>query len=341
MGAGASVHAGYPLASRLLQALSDWLDGIEQPEPWVQGCRNRILQVRETFGAVDDFEGILGKLDRYGQQRVKPVGPTSYRQDYKDIFHDWAERMRGVNCPTPAQGFYPQYLRADLITALREFFYQTEQGRTPAIAYDAFAKRRIEMGSAVLTLNYDVALERALVKVGKWDIGNGYGYDAFEGRDPSPTTLYKLHGSVNWFQTPLQENPPPVMFARDLALLGYKDLTDGRIGGNSTGINNAGTVILPDPNKEFFWERFWSPLWNAAAARLRKARQVFIHGYSMPQADVKARELLLHNIASDARIAIYCRGDSDRIAEEFRRFGFADVSAFRTVGFEDWARAKD
>ena len=52
--------------------------------------------------------------------------------------------MRGVdggNPYAPAEGFYPQYLRSDLISALREFFYQTtEQSRSePKTAYDSFA----------------------------------------------------------------------------------------------------------------------------------------------------------------------------------------------------------
>jgi hypothetical protein len=79
LGAGASTHVRYPLASRLLQALSDWLDLKGDVEHWVPACRNRIVQVRETFGSLDDFEGILGKLEEYGYRRVQPTGPTTYR----------------------------------------------------------------------------------------------------------------------------------------------------------------------------------------------------------------------------------------------------------------------
>src|SRR5947208_17104369 len=94
-GAGASVSAGYPLASSLLEALSTWLNGCDPAVHWVPGMRNRIVQVRETFGSLNDFEGILGRLEEYGQQRVKPVGATTYHQDYKDIFHDCTEQFRG------------------------------------------------------------------------------------------------------------------------------------------------------------------------------------------------------------------------------------------------------
>src|ERR1022692_2560572 len=88
---------------------------------------------------------------------------------------------------------------------------------------NTFAARRIERDSTVITFNYDVALERALVRAGKWDIGTGYGFTAFRDRAASFTTIYKLHGSVNWFQAPMQQNPPPFMLTRDLKLLGYDD----------------------------------------------------------------------------------------------------------------------
>jgi hypothetical protein len=135
----------------------------------------------------------------------------------------------------------------------------------------------------------------------------------------------------------MQENPPPIMFSRDLKLLRYDDLADPRVGGNGVGINNAGTLILPDPKKQFYWERFWSPLWSAAAVRLQHAREVFIHGYSMPAADLKVRELLFGNIDHDATISVHCRSTSDRIADEFRSRGFADVRSFPMTGFEAWA----
>ena len=67
------------VASTLLQGLSDWLDGCGNSEDRVGWCRNRIVQVRETFGSLNDFEGILGRLEESGHERVKPTGITTYR----------------------------------------------------------------------------------------------------------------------------------------------------------------------------------------------------------------------------------------------------------------------
>jgi hypothetical protein len=343
-GAGASVNAGYPLASQLLHDLSAWLDRCDPSVDWVPWARNRIVQVRETFGSLDDFEGILGKLEEYGQQRIRPTGPTTYRQDYKDIFHDCSERFQSVDVgdpDVPARGFYPQYLRSDLIGAFREFFYQTEALRTDPNAYDSFAERKAGPDSSVITFNYDIALERALAKAGKWDIGKGYGFPFLPDRLGSEVTLYKLHGSVNWFKHPMNDVPPPVIFKRDLGLLGYDHLVDPRVGGNGMPVDGSGTFILPDPRKKFYWERFWQPLWNDAARVLRAANEVFIHGYSMPTADARARQHLFDNIKKSAAISIHCRSTSDHIAEEFRSRGFTDVRPFPSVDFEAWAVSEE
>jgi hypothetical protein len=123
-GAGASFDAGYPLASQLLQRLSVWLNGSTLPEPWAGNCRNRILQLRETFGSLDDFESILGRLEEFGYERVKPTGLVTYKQNPNDVVHDCQQAAMGKgNVDLSAVvGFYPQYLRSDLISAYQEFF---------------------------------------------------------------------------------------------------------------------------------------------------------------------------------------------------------------------------
>ena len=342
-GAGASVQAGYPLASRLLHDLSDWLDtcpGGKASEFWVQPCRNRMLQIRETFGSLDSLEIVLGKLEEYGTQRVVPTSATTYRQDHKDIAHDVMEHMmgrRGGALDDPAQGFYPQYLRSDLVTAFREMFYSIEESRSGENAYDKLAQL-VEPGSALVTFNYDVALERALARASKWDIGTGYWFTAFPEREASSSIVHKLHGSANWFKEPIQEHGAPRFFPRDLKILGYDDLRDPSIG-NGMGVDNTSTFILPNPNKSFYWERLWVPLWKSASKHLRAADEVFIHGYSMPIADARGRELVFNNLSKTALINIHCLDDSNRMADEFRGQGFKNVRAFPAIGFEEWAEA--
>jgi hypothetical protein len=341
LGAGASLSAGYPLASKLLESLSAWLDRCDSTLHWVPGMRNRMIQVRETFGSLGNFEAILGQLEEYGHLRVKPDGPTTYRQDHKDIIHDCMERFRRtVNSDpdTPAEGFYPQYLRSDLISAFREYFYDIEEKQKRRHAYDDFADRKAGRDCSVITFNYDVALERSLARAGKWDVGDGYGYEFLTCRPVSALSVLKLHGSVNWFKSPISEVPPPVMFLRDLALLGCDEPKDPRVAGNGMGVDNSGAFILPDQKKKFYWAAFWEPLWKSASERLRVADEVFIHGYSMPAADARAKQLLFGSIDKSAKISVHCRSTSNRIAEDFCKHGFTAVTSFPDIGFEDWVR---
>jgi hypothetical protein len=101
LGAGASKHADYPLASGLLHGLAGWLDRCDVREHWIGECRNRIVQIRETFGSLDDFESVLGKLDEHGHQRIRPPSATTYRQNVVDIRHDCTGRLRGTGPGNP------------------------------------------------------------------------------------------------------------------------------------------------------------------------------------------------------------------------------------------------
>jgi len=340
-GAGASVQAGYPLASRLLHALSDWLDSRQADKEslfWVEPCRNRMVQIRETFGSLDSLESVLGKLETCGTNRFKPTSATTYRQDQKDIAHDVMEHMMGRGCGNlddAAEGFYPQYLRSDLVTAFREMFYFIEESRVGENAYDTFAQA-VRCDSGFITFNYDVALERALAQAGKWDVGTGYWFRPFIDREVPSCTVHKLHGSVNWFKEPIQEYGAPHLFPRDLRILGYPDLSDPTVP-NGMGVDNTSTFIFPNPNKSFYWERLWVPLWQSAAEKLRAADEIFIHGYSMPTADERGRALCFENPSKQVRINIHCLGDSDRVAGEFRSQGFTNVRAYPDIGFEAWA----
>jgi len=239
-------------------------------------------------------------------------------------------------CPN-IMWIWHQYLRDDLVSAVREFFYHLESSRPASEAYDNFAHQRVCADDTLITFNYDVALERGLKGAGRWDVGSGYGFPLFADSPASPVTVFKLHGSVNWFQTPLQQAPPPLMFPRDLDMLGYQDRRDTRIGANGCAVNNSGTLILPDTDKRFYWERLWLPLWDSAARQLRSAGEVFIHGYSLPSADARARRLLFDNVSPHAPVHIFCWGASERIAAGFRQRGFADVRPNPETGFEVWS----
>jgi len=337
LGAGASAHARYPLAPDLLSAVAGWLDGKCPDEPGISDFRTRIQQLRAEFPGVDDFEEVLRNLDFCGQDRIGIASVGADVQCARDLLED-ASRSLDSGQQEPdgeVRGFYPQYLRDDLASAVREFFYEIASGGFEG-AYDNFAEHRARNGDTVITFNFDVSVERALRRNRGWDIASGYGFELFPNRPRTPVTVLKLHGSVNWFREPMQKVLPPLVFKRDLDLLGYRYLSDGRIPNDGVAVDGS-TLILPSPNKRFSWEPLWEHLWRCAGERLRSAEEVFIHGYSMPLADDRARMLLLDNINHRSPVHVFSKGHSERVANEFSSRGFRDVRPNPTIEFETWA----
>jgi hypothetical protein len=317
MGAGASLHAKYPLGRDLLRKLAEWLDnGIDQSRVLrpTQIAKIRddykqpLSQIQEKFPKLDNCEEILRELDSLAMEGG----------------HE-ANNLRLPN------------LRDQLASAVREYFFDIAS-QEAAGAYDLFARMHAKRGDSIITFNYDVALERALKGAGKWDIKLGYGLPfPFFPDAQSDVTVLKLHGSVNWFQYPIQKGPPPLIARRDLDLLGYPSLIDPRISEDGFSTNNTGTLILPDPNKKYHWENLWRTLWARAETKLACTQHLVIHGYSLPKSDREPRELLLTKTNHDASIEICCISDSNGIASDFRNHGFSNVTPRFETTFEKWA----
>src|SRR5580704_5580090 len=58
LGAGASLHAGYPLAAALGQCLDAWVNTLSPEHQY----RFRLEQIRDLYGGLENFETILADL---------------------------------------------------------------------------------------------------------------------------------------------------------------------------------------------------------------------------------------------------------------------------------------
>jgi hypothetical protein len=169
-GAGASVHAGYPLARRMGHGLFAWMDGHEDVGPF--SFRQTARFLRELFDETEDIEILVTAIEEMIARH-----PTVGSRPIEVVFL--------CNCHKPA-----------LITAIRMWF--EELRRSGANDYERFARDIVEPNDCVVTFNYDVSLEPHLMSNGKWRLGDGYGFvmEGFENQ--SPVKIFKLHGSVNW-----------------------------------------------------------------------------------------------------------------------------------------------
>jgi hypothetical protein len=162
LGAGASFHAGYPLASQMGKSLVAWIEIL----PADHHFRTVIRQIEERYGSLDNFESILADLMTPSQD--------SQRTEF--------ETLR-------------PYILGDLQEALRQQFEMIRS--RPVALYERLVKL-IQPGDIVITFNYDLAIEKALQEAGLWRISTGYGFAIEDDEPPSSVEVLKLHGSMNW-----------------------------------------------------------------------------------------------------------------------------------------------
>ena len=162
LGAGASRHAGYPLAAALGNRLAAWINTLSSEHAY----QYYLAQVVDLYGSLDNFESILADL---------------------------------MTCPPGSRavslGARRPLLLDNLQEAVREYFDFIRS--TPAPLYDELSSHLLS-GDKVITFNYDLAIERALHSAGLWNIKSGYGFPIADGCQRSPVEVLKLHGSTNW-----------------------------------------------------------------------------------------------------------------------------------------------
>ena len=250
-GAGASVHAGYPLAVDLWRAMEGWT---RATFPEGHDFRNAADTMNAEFDLCKSFELVLTDLD----DRIEPL---------------LKER------PTTPEGIWEKVMLVGLQVAVKAMIplYFNSLRSQPAGLYRIFADHVLAPGDSVITFNYDLALDREMKRAGKWSIGDGYGFEidrvSFGG---SPCKLFKLHGSTNWrgevFQGGLgfgAVNPAdlslgqrPIIDPSEIEYLGYNNASDPRCHNGGVRIES---LIMPTANKKFFtetsfgreWEVFW------------------------------------------------------------------------------------
>jgi hypothetical protein len=325
-GAGASIHAGYPLASEMGKGLLEFM--LSYP---IDRYRDSAQVLIEEFGTSPNIEDLITVLE----ERIETL-------------KDKDRALRSVFA----------HAHAHMIEMLREWFRVIRNG--PAPLYAAFADKIVKSGDTVITFNYDDSLDRELKRVGLWDLSRGYGFPLGEEDTPSEVLLLKLHGSINWIISlfggavsgPVFAGAQgslgafPVIHVTDANYLGYLEFSGRTYSGGGTVLS----LIPPGRSKQFFIdtsfgresEPFWNSLWFQAAAAARKSNQLVICGYSMRAADKRARELLLQTPnKKEVQVTVVSGEQSEGIADQFQAVGFRNVDAVQGGYFRDWLQSQE
>ena len=211
-------------------------------------------QIAEVYGGLNDFETVLADL------MACPLGSPAATLGKTRL----------------------QYVLNGLKEAVRDHFDLIRAG--PVQVYHKLA-RIVRPGDSVITFNYDLGVEGALRRAGRWDIRTGYGFSIDLCEQASPVEVLKLHGSTNWRALLFGGRTKgsfganggslgdrPVLFFRpDLEYLGYPDFVDP-LCANLDSAPSLSAMILPALPKRFCfetsfgeeWKPFWDGLWRRA-----------------------------------------------------------------------------
>ena len=323
-GAGASFHAGYPLASKLWPALEEWAGRSVRPAEY---CDGAVDTMNRLFDMSLPFELALTELDRRIESPRDPFDKA---------------------CLPITRGQVQMLI-------CRFFDFIRSQS---ADLYRVFAQDVLAANDTVITFNYDVSLDRELQKSGKWCALDGYGFTLDPSLDQrSSCKLLKLHGSTNWIGQIFGGLTPgklamapgnqsslgrrPVIPTPELEFLGT-DFVDSQFKGAGGFVQS---LIMPAARKKFYmqtslnpreWEDFWDSLWSQAKESIAISDELHIIGYSLPEYDERARRLLLETARRACDVSLSCRSDSGRLVEIFCQAGFADVHSAGDGSFENW-----
>lgn len=320
LGAGASLHAGYPFVRSMGAQLLEWMRAPREAVYFDFAQSADFLEERFGDNIEGLFNGVQGEIDRR----------------------------------EPDYSLFANIYKPCLIEAMRQWFADIHRNH-PAPAYERFAAEIVKPGDAIVTFNYDVSLDSALRRNGKWCVGDGYGFKAEGLPQGSAVRILKLHGSINWLailfggMTVSFAMPPggafgsrPAFGSDDLNALGYPDLIDPRLSMPSAAVP---PLILPTNRKRFFfqtnlgreWEGLWRRLWSGARRAVQKSERVVVCGYGMYPIDRRGRNLLLGGRV-EGEIEVCCGGDSPRIVQELQDQGRRAHQAGQ-IFFEDWVSA--
>jgi hypothetical protein len=186
----------------------------------------------------------------------------------------------------------------------------------------------MEEEDAILTFNYDLALERALWKLGRWTPNEGYiGVSDFEvpedkGKlNQSSVRLLKLHGSLNWLPPkilPPKENLRLTLdnlecwdffFENMEEMLKRKPKSPSGATTKKLSKGYAGAIthpywFLPSYVKPFDSKRELHDIWKEGSKIFKGTTHLIVIGYSFPKEDWHTKSLFESSLSKKCEITV-------------------------------------
>ena len=189
--------------------------------------------------------------------------------------------------------------------------------------------------SHVLTANYDMLVERmddamlnnaalSLYPIAITSALSRRGYDPRGLTDTNSLTLYKLHGSISWYKS-ADESPSSPIYG-----VSSEDAMFD-VGGNLSGdlklVGDKRRFIVPpvlDKSTLLSHESICNLWWQAKSYALRRASDLYVIGYSLPETDIAMQTLLWEGRRSEQgdrlnKIRLYVVDIDKKVAPRYQK----------------------
>jgi len=362
-GAGVSkAVAGAPVMSELFSKMKE---RYEQEKSLPDGLE-RNMRIRE-FKRIQEF---IEKLERKAKKRFGQIGEHEYpkikrgiRENIEyiitllDIHTEYGARFEfeqpGVDwSPYPFIPFEDigkneiDQVRSCLNTYLYLCLCDLDDKNA---TFKKFVEGvKLNPNDHLISFNYDVLMEQALLEEKKWSSVGGYvgveqlksGYNESALKSATGCSAYKilkLHGSITWVQEgprPIDINNPPVITLHKWDSSPFFPSLGRILNRRPQGARP--TWILPSYVKTFSENSFLIKIWREAQRILVETKCLVVLGYSFPEVDSQS-QLLLASLPDDCSILIV-DPDADAIKMRMDKlFQFPDIS-MQNMGFEKWVQ---
>ena len=200
VGAGASVEAGIPDSSKMIDEIHDL---VSNNASWNR-YRDLYRYLRSSIFFADGLEGIFGDRVPFNIERLVNVLDELQKKERHALYPfvgAWNPKLQEV---AGANFENVRDFRSAIIRILRDKWVAlTETERAAYYKGLLRFQREYEHPLRIFSLNYDLCIEQSC---GRASVQRGFSGRTWDWRmfdetseDPPPLLLYKLHGSLDWY----------------------------------------------------------------------------------------------------------------------------------------------